>query len=87
MEDTDREFSVNDGFNLLKVNVSDAVQDGSLQYIVSTFDPMDQVIYDGFYEGGRKIISFANILQHDLFPFPESLQKYCVSVRKKWEGL
>ena len=75
MEDTDREFSVNDGFNLLKVNVSDAVQDGSLQYIVSTFDPMDQVIYDGFYEGGRKIISFANILQHDLFPFPESLQK------------
>lgn len=75
MEDTDREFSVNDGFNLLKVNVSDAVQDGSLQYIVSTFDPMDQVIYDGFYEGGRKIISFANILQHDLFPFSESLQK------------
>lgn len=75
MEDVEREFSVNDGFNLLKVNVSDAVQDGSLQYIVSTFDPIDQVIYDGFYEGGRKIISFANILQHDLFPFSESLQK------------
>lgn len=75
LEDVDREFSVNDGFNLLKVNVSEAINDGSLQYISSTYDPVDQVIYDGFYEGGRKIISFANILQHDLFPFAESLQK------------
>lgn len=75
MQDVEREFSVNDGFNLLKVNVSDAVNDGSLQYIVSTFDPIDQVINDGFYEGGRKIVSFANILQHDLFPFATTLQK------------
>lgn len=75
LEDIDREFSINDGFNLLKLNVADAVTDDSLRYIVSTFDPVDQAIYDGFYEGGRKIISYANILQHDLFPFSDSLQK------------
>ena len=31
------------------------------------FDPYDQVIRDGLYPGGRKLITFANILQHDVF--------------------
>ncbi|PXV63377.1 pyruvate phosphate dikinase-like enzyme [Dysgonomonas alginatilytica] len=75
MEDITQEFSINDGFNLLKLNVNDAVTDDSLRFIVSTFDPIDQTIYEGFYEGGRKIISFANILQHELFPLASVLQK------------
>lgn len=75
MEDITQEFSINDGFNLLKLNVNDALGDDSLRFIVSTFDPIDQTIYEGFYEGGRKIISFANILQHELFPLSSILQK------------
>lgn len=75
MEDITQEFSINDGFNLLKLNVNDAIADDSLRFIVSTFDPIDQTIYEGFYEGGRKIISFANILQHELFPLSSILQK------------
>lgn len=75
MEDITQEFSINDGFNLLKLNVNDAITDDSLRFIVSTFDPIDQSIYEGFYEGGRKIISFANILQHELFPLATVLQK------------
>ncbi len=66
-------FSVDDGFNLLKLPVREAEQDGSLQYIASTFDPYDQVIRDGIYEGGRKIISFCGVLQHGVFPLPELL--------------
>jgi hypothetical protein len=55
-------FQVDDGFNLVKVPVRDAENDGSLQWICSTYDPMDQCIYDGFYEGrNRKLISFAGI--------------------------
>lgn len=65
---------VNDGFNLLKLHVKDAETDGSLQYIASTFDPYDQAIYDGIYEGGRKVITFANILQHDVFPLAKILE-------------
>lgn len=75
MKDITQEFSINDGFNLLKLNVNDAISDDSLRFIVSTFDPIDQAIYEGFYEGGRKIISFANILQHELFPLASVLQK------------
>ncbi|MCL1941946.1 MAG: phosphoenolpyruvate synthase [Candidatus Azobacteroides sp.] len=73
LKNTDAQFSVDDGFNLLKLSVKDAEADGSLKFIASTYDPYDQVIYDGLYEGGRKIISFANILQHDAFPLSKIL--------------
>ena len=70
------QMEVADDFNLLKVTVRDAEKDDSLRWIVSTFDPMDQCIYDGYYEGkNRKIISFAGVLQHGVFPLPELLQK------------
>ena len=69
------DFKVDDGFNLLKVMVRDAEKDGSMQWICSTFDPIDQCIYDGFYEGrNRKLITFAGVLQHGIFPLPEILR-------------
>ena len=67
-------FSIDDGFNLLKLSVKEAEKDGSLKYIASTYDPYDQVIRDGIYPGGRKVITFANILQHDVFPLANILQ-------------
>ena len=67
-------FSLDDGFNLLKIPVKEAEADGSLNYIASTYDPYDMVIRDGIYPGGRKVITFANILQHDVFPLPRILQ-------------
>ena len=58
------------------MTVRDADHDGSLKWIVSTFDPFDQCIYDGYYEGkNRKIISFSGVLQNGVFPLPELLQK------------
>jgi len=65
---------VDDGFNLLKINVQDAMKDGTLRYIASTFNVQDQVIYDSLYEGGRKVITFANILQHNVFPLADILK-------------
>lgn len=67
------QFSVDDSFNLLRLNLKDADADGSLKYIVSTYDPYDQIIRDGYYPGGRKILSFVNILQHDVFPLAQTL--------------
>ena len=69
-----RQFKVDDGFNIRKMKVKEAEKDGAIRYICSTFDPYDQVIYDGLYDGGRKIISFAGVLQQDVFPLPELLQ-------------
>jgi hypothetical protein len=67
-------FSVDDGFNILNLRVKEADKDQSLQGIASTYDPVDQIIRDGIYEGGRKVISFAGVLQYGIFPLPEILQ-------------
>ena len=67
-------FKVDDGFNILNLRVKEADKDGSLRYIASTFDPYDQVIRDGIYEGGRKVITFSSVLQHGVFPLPQLLQ-------------
>ena len=69
------QFSVDDSFNLLRLNLKDADADGSLKFIVSTYDPYDQIIRDGYYPGGRKILSFVNILQHDVFPLADTLDQ------------
>lgn len=74
MKDVGDDFKVDDGFNILKMKVKDADKDGSLNYIASTYDPYDQVIRDGIYDGGRKIISFCGVLQHGVFPLPKLMQ-------------
>lgn len=68
-------FSVNDAFNLKRLTLKDADADGALKYIVSTYDPYDMIIRDGYYPGGRKILSFVNILQHDVFPLADTLDQ------------
>ncbi|MBP5381029.1 MAG: phosphoenolpyruvate synthase [Bacteroidaceae bacterium] len=73
LKNLSEEISVDDGFNLLKLSVRDAEPDGSLQYLASTFDPYDQVIRDGIYDGGRKVITMCGVLQHDVFPLPKLL--------------
>ena len=65
---------VDDGFNLLNLRVKEADKDGALAGIASTYDPNDQIIRDGIYEGGRKVITFSGVLQHGVFPLPELLQ-------------
>ena len=74
MKHVGEDFKVDDGFNILKMKVKDAVEDQSLNYIASTFDPYDQVLNDGVYEKGRKVITFVGVLQHEVVPLPEILQ-------------
>lgn len=68
-------FETDDAFNLKRLGIKDAEPHGSLRLISSTYDPYDQVIHEGFYPGGRKIISYANILQHDCFPLAETIDR------------
>ena len=67
-------FKVDDGFNIKNLRVKQADKDGSLNHIASTYDPVDGIIRDGIYEGGRKVITFTGVLQHGVFPLPELLQ-------------
>lgn len=74
MQRVGQDFKVDDGFNILHLDIKEAEKDGSLTYIASTYSPDDQAIYSGLQEGGRKIISFAGVLQHDVFPLSNLLQ-------------
>ncbi len=73
MSNKDSHLPVDDGFNLLRLPIKEAEQDGTLAHIASTFDPYDQVIRDGLWDGGRKIISFAHVLENNTFPLAELL--------------
>ena len=75
LENPPTTFLKDDGFNILKLRVAKAEPDGTLQYIASTYDTYDQVLRDGIYEGGRKVITFCGVLQHGIFPLPELMQK------------
>ena len=71
MTNTAKDFSVDDGFNIKKMRIQDAATNGSLRYMVSTYDHYDGVIRDSDYGDGRRVVTFANMLQHKCFPLAE----------------
>ncbi len=46
----------------------DAFKTGALKYLVSTFDVDDRIIRDTEFGRGRKVVTFANVLKHNVFP-------------------
>lgn len=74
MKHVGTDFKVDDGFNILKLKVKDADKEGALNFIASTYDPYDQVIREGLYDGGRKIISFCGVLRQGVFPLTDILK-------------
>ena len=71
MSDMTDKFSTNDGDNIKHIRIQDAAKNGSLKYMVSTYDPQDQIIRDSDYGTGRKVVTFANVLSHKVFPLAE----------------
>ncbi len=67
--------SVDETVNLLKLRIKQVENDKALKFVASTYDYQDQIIREGLYEGGKKIITFANILKHNSFPLSEILQE------------
>ncbi len=61
-------FKVDDSFNISKLRIQDIASTGALRYMVSTYDFRDQVIRDCDEGEGRRVVTFANVLQHGVFP-------------------
>ena len=64
-------FTTDDSFNISRVSVSDAFKTGALKYMVSTYDVQDGVIRDNELGRGRKVVTFANVLKHGVFPLAD----------------
>jgi hypothetical protein len=65
--------TTDDGANLLSLRINEAEKDGSINQLASTFDFNNNILRDGVQYEGKKLITFANILQHDVFPLAEIL--------------
>ncbi|MDP2424394.1 MAG: PEP/pyruvate-binding domain-containing protein [Bacteroidales bacterium] len=63
--------SIDDGVNLLKNRISEAENHPALRYVASTYDPHSHQLRDGMFDEGKRIVSFSNILTHDIFPLAE----------------
>jgi hypothetical protein len=64
---------VDDGFNLLKLKISDAEKDSALKYAVSTYDYENNMLRDGMGSVGKRLITFSNVLNHNTFPLADIL--------------
>ncbi|MFQ5675459.1 MAG: PEP/pyruvate-binding domain-containing protein, partial [bacterium] len=51
-----------------KYEIEVAEKDGTLFYLGSTYSPENQTVYDGISRPGIRIVNFAPILKHNVFP-------------------
>ncbi len=65
---------IDDGINILKLPIKEAEADGSLKWVASTYDLQNGVLRDGVNYEGKKLVTFSNILKHNVFPLAEILQ-------------
>ncbi len=60
-------------FDLRRYGLDVAEQDGTLAAVGSTWSPENDAVYDGITRPGVRLVSFAPILKHGVFPLPELL--------------
>ncbi len=85
LRDTQKEFcaldlniesfvpSTDDGVNILTNSIKSLDNDRALKYIASTYERNNNMLRDGIIHQGTRVITFANILQHKMFPLAEIL--------------
>jgi hypothetical protein len=85
LRDTQKEFraldlrmdsfvpSTDDGVNILRIGLKDVSNDGAMKFVASTYDHNNNILRDGINYPGKRIITFANVLQNKLFPLADIL--------------
>ncbi|MCK5221090.1 MAG: phosphoenolpyruvate synthase, partial [Candidatus Aminicenantes bacterium] len=68
-------IGIDEKFNLKKYSLDKAEDDGTLFFVASTFSGQDNAIKDTISVEGPRVITFANILKHGLFPLAEILNE------------
>src|SRR3970040_676431 len=48
-------------------------EDGTLFTVGSTYSPENDAVYDGISREGIRVVTFARVLKHKIFPLPEIL--------------
>ncbi len=56
-----------------RFDLLDSEKDGTLYSVGSTYSPENEGVYDGISRNGIRVVTFAPILKHKIFPLPEIL--------------
>ena len=57
-----------------KFDLSKAEEDQTLFHVGSTYSVEDDAVYDGVSRNGKRVVTFASILKHNVFPLAEILE-------------
>lgn len=66
--------STDDGVNIFKLDIREAAKEPSFRYVGSTYDYEYNIMREGTDNPGRKVVTFSNVLNHNIFPLAEILQ-------------
>jgi DNA-binding response OmpR family regulator len=85
LRDTQKEFcaldlninsfipSTDDGVNIMKIDIKDLNNEAAMRYVASTYDRNNNMLRDGIMHPGKRVMTFAGILQHKTFPLADIL--------------
>jgi len=57
-----------------KYDLSKAEEDETLYFVGSTYSPENDSVYDGVSRSGKRVVTFAPVLKHNIFPLAEILE-------------
>ncbi|MBR1934848.1 MAG: phosphoenolpyruvate synthase [Muribaculaceae bacterium] len=73
LHNSERRMAINEEFNIAQLPVQQAADAGYLQYMVSTYDAANGRLVDNDRAPGRKVVTFANVLRHNVFPLAHAV--------------
>jgi CheY-like chemotaxis protein len=63
---------------LVRLSLADAERDGTLDAVASTYSAPNDRVYDGIGRPGVRLVTFAPILKHRVFPLAEVIQELLI---------
>ena len=75
--------SVDDGINISSLDIKTVVEKKSSRLLFSTYDYQNNMLRDGLYEDGLKVLTFAGILRHKALPLSEVLSELMTITQKE----
>lgn len=67
--------STDDGINIKSLRIKEADKDKSIYDISSVFDFQNNILREGRFYKGKRLITFANVLKYNSFPLAEIIKK------------
>jgi len=75
--------SVDDGINITSLDIKTVVEKRSSRLLFSTYDYQNNMLRDGIYDEGLKVLTFAGILRHKAMPLAEILDELMTLTQKE----